>query len=329
MVSLSHPLALLLLPLLAAILWWRRRRPRPSLGLPDGKAILAAASGPGLGWLPAACRIGGLLLAGLALTGPRIGPETITYHGRGVDLILCIDLSESMAAMDFRLGNRSVSRLEAVADMAERFVATRPGDRVGLVAFGSRAYTVLPPTVDHAAVIRALRALDVGAAGKRTALGDALVLAVKHLQNAPGLSKAAVILSDGTSNAGETSPTEAAALAAGRGITVHAVGVGGDAPAPFLVDHPLLGPEIVYEKATIDETAMRELAQATGGMFWRAADAKGLAQAIARIGSMEPSDMTARGAGDRRSLVPPLAALATIFLTAFAILSGTRFARLP
>lgn len=329
MVTLSHPLALLALPLLAALFWWRRHRPRPSLGLPDGRAIAAAGSGPGWRWLPAACRIGGLVLLALALSGPRWGHETIRYHGRGVDLMLCIDLSESMAAMDFRLGNRSVSRLEAVADVAERFVASRPGDRIGLVAFGSRAYTVLPPTDDHAALIRALHALTVGAAGKRTALGDALVLAVKHLYGAPGRSKAAVMLSDGTSNAGETSPTEAAALAAGHGITVYAVGVGGDAPAPFLVDHPLLGPEIVYEKAAIDETGLRELAKTTGGFFWRASEMAGLARTINRIGDMEPTDMTARRIGERFSLTPPLIALAALLLTAFAVLAGSRFTELP
>ena len=122
----------------------------------------------------------------------------------------------------------------------------------------------------------------------------------------------------------------AASLAAAQGVTVHAVGVGGDEPAPFLVDHPLLGPEIVYEKAAIDETSLRELAQATGGMFWRAADTDALDRAIARIDTLAPSDMTAQIAGDRVSLTPhPLAALATLALSAFAVLSGTRFARLP
>lgn len=329
MVSLAHPLALLALPLLAAILWLRRHRPRPHLGLPDGQAITAAVSGPGWSWLPTACHIGGLALLALALADPRVGRETVTYHGRGVDVMLCVDLSESMAAMDFRLGDRSVSRLEAVADVAERFVASRPGDRVGLVAFGSRAYTVVPPTDDHAAVIRALHGLTVGAAGKRTALGDALVLAVKRLEHAPGRSKAAIVLSDGTSNAGESAPKEAAALAAGHGVTVYAVGVGGDAPAPFLVDHPLLGPEIVYEKAAIDETGLRELAQTTGGFFWRASDMAGLKRTIRRIGGMEPTDMTIRRVGNRLSLTPPLIAVAAFLLTGFAVLSGSRFARLP
>jgi len=330
MPALNHPLALLLgLPLLAALLWWSRHRQWPHLGLPDGQAILAAATRPGWTWLPTACRIGGLTLVVLALADPRIGPEHLTFHGRGVDLMLCVDLSESMSAMDFRQDKRSISRLAAVAEVAERFIATRPGDRLGLVAFGSRAYTVLPPTVDHTAVIAALRALEVGAAGKRTAVGDALVLAVKHLAGAPGRSKAAIILSDGSSNAGEATPEAAAALAAERHITVYGVGVGGDAPAPFLVDHPLLGPEIVYEKAPVDESAMRELAKATGGLFWRAEDVAGLDRAVARIAAMEPSDITAQKSGDRVSLAPPLAGLAATLLTAFALLAGTRYVRLP
>lgn len=329
MPELNHPWALLGLPLVALILWWRQRRPKPHLGLPDGQAILAAAASPGWAWLPTACHIAGLTLVVLALADPRIGPQRLTYRGKGVDLMFCLDLSESMSAMDFRIGKRSVSRLEAVANVAERFITSRPGDRVGLVAFGSRAYTVLPPTADHQAVIQALRSLEVGAAGKRTAMGDALVLAVKRLQHAPGRSKAVLIFSDGSSNAGETTPEEAATLAADKHVTVYSVGVGTDEPAPFLVDHPLLGPEIVYEKAPVDASTMRELANATGGIFWRAEDIGGIDRAIARVGAMEPTDIKASITGDRRSLAPILAGLAAVLLTAFALLGGTRYVRLP
>jgi Ca-activated chloride channel family protein len=329
MVSLSHPLALLLLPLLALAIWLRRHRPDPALGIPDGRAALAAAASPGLAWLPEACRLFGVVLVALALAGPGLGPETVLWRGRGVDLMLVVDLSESMAALDFRQGDRSISRLEAVAGEAGRFAAARPGDRIGLVAFGTRAYTVMPPTADHQALDQALKALAVGAAGKRTALGDALALAVKRLRDAPGRAKAVVICSDGRANAGETRPEAAAGLAKALGVTIHAVGVGGDQPAPFLIDHPLLGPEIVHEKADLDEAALSGLAKATGGLYWRAADAAGLAEAIRRIGDMEPSDMVATGNGDRFSLTPLLAGLAVLALAAFAGLSGTRFTRLP
>lgn len=243
--------------------------------------------------------------------------------------MLVVDLSETMAALDFHQNNRSVSRLTAVTAEAARFAAARPGDRIGLIAFGSRAYTVMPPTADHRALTQALAALRVGAAGKRTALGDALALAVKRLRHAPGRSKAIVLFSDGRANSGDIAPLQAAALAADQGVPIHAVGVGGDRPAPFLIEHPLLGPEIVQEKADIDEAALQALTRPTGGLFWHAADTAGLAQAIRRIDGLAPSDMRAVRSGQRFSLTPWLAGLAGLALAAFAVLSGTRFVRLP
>lgn len=329
MALLTHPWALAALPVLAACFWLGRRRPGPALGIPDGAAAQAAASGPGLSWLPGACRMAGLLLLVLALAGPRPGPETVTWHGRGVDAMLVVDLSESMAAMDFRQADHSLTRLAAVVAVAKRFAAARPGDRLGLVAFGTRAHTVMPPTADHLALGQALDNLTVGAAGKRTALGDALALAVKRLTDAPGRAKVVVVFTDGRSNAGEVSPEAAAKLAATRGITIQAVGVGGDAPAPFLVEHPLLGPEVVYEKADIDAAGLRELARTTGGVFWRAADTAGLEAALTRIDALAPSDMVARRNADQPSPTPFLAALATLLLAGYAWLAATRFARLP
>ena len=329
MAFLTHPWVLAALPVLAVCYGLSRRRPGPALGIPDGAAALAAASGPGLAWLPGACRAAGLLLLVLALAGPRFGPGTVTWQGRGVDILLVVDLSESMAALDFRQADRSLTRLAAVVAEAKRFAAARPGDRLGLIAFGSRVHTVMPPTADHAALERALDSLSVGAAGKRTALGDALVLAVKHLADAPGRAKVAVLFTDGRSNAGEVDPAAAAKLAAARGVTIQAVGVGGDAPAPFLVEHPLLGPEVVYEKADIDAAGLASLAQATGGLFWRAADAAGLETALSRIDALEPSDRVATQNADQPSPTPVLAALATLLLTGYAWLAATRFARLP
>lgn len=329
MISLSQPWALALVPALGLALWLGRRRRGPALGVPDGEAARLAAAKTGLAWLPEACRLAGVGLAVLALAGPGLGQREAVWHGRGVDIMLVVDLSETMAALDFHEDKRTVTRLAAVADEAVRFAKARPGDRIGLVAFGSRAYTVLPPSPDHLALERALRALTVGAAGKRTALGDALGLGVKRLREAAGLAKVLVLCSDGRSNAGTLSPETAAALAKAAGVVVHTVGVGGNKPAPFLVDHPLLGTEIVYEKADIDETALRRLATATGGTFRRAEDAAGLGEAIRRISAMAPSDMTAVTVGTPQSLAPTLAGLAALALAGYALLAGTRFTRLP
>lgn len=328
-ITLAHPSALLLALLLPLASLSRRRRHRAALSIPDGASAQTAASRPGPALLVPFFRYMGLTLLACALAGPSMTHETSTFQGRGIDIMLAVDLSESMAAMDVRQGDRSVTRLEAVAEAANRFAAARPGDRIGLIAFGARAYTVIPPTVDREALTQALSRLDVGAAGKRTAVGDALGLAVKRLRESTGTSRVVVLFGDGRSNAGEISPETAALTAADLGMRVYTVGVGTNDPAPFLVNHPLLGREIVYEKAEVDEATLSAIARTTGGVYFRADDATGLDRALASLESLEKSDMTIIAETGEIPLAAMLIAVAVCCLTAFAALGHTRFARLP
>lgn len=329
MIALVHPWALALALLLPVAALLRRRRHRGALGLPDGAAALAAASRPGLAFLVPTGRCLGLLLLICALAGPELRHKTTTPSGRGVDVMLAIDLSESMAAMDFRLADRSVTRLEGVAEAAAKLAASRPGDRIGLVAFGSRAYLVLPPTTDREALFQALSHLEVGAAGKRTAMGDGLGLALRRLRQASGLARVVILLGDGGSNAGEVTPETGALAAADLGMRVHVVGVGRDEPAPFLVNHPLLGREIIHEKAPVDEAVLAGIARTASGLYFRADDAAGLDKALMAIGAREQSDMTVTTRADGIPLAPLGIALAVCCLTAYAALGNTRFVRLP
>lgn len=329
MIALAHPWVLLLALLLPLAAVWRRRGHRSALGVPDGGAALAAASGPGLAFLVPTCRNLGLLLLLCALAGPGLRHEISIPNGRGVDIMLAVDLSESMAAMDFRLADRSVTRLEGLAEAAAKLAASRPGDRIGLVAFGSRAYLVLPPTTDREALSQALFHLDVGTAGKRTAMGDGLGLALRRLRQASGLGRVVILLGDGGSNAGEVTPETAALAAADLGVRVHVVGIGQDEPAPFLVNHPLLGREIIHEKAPVDEAMLAGMARTTGGLYSRADDAASLDKALSAISAREQSDMTVTARAGDIALAPLAIALAVCFLTAFAALGNTRFLRLP
>jgi len=328
MIALTRPEALALLALLPVAYWLRRRRQPAALGLPELAPALAAGR-PWRTLLPGLCRVLGLVLIVIALAGPRLPRQSTMLAGRGVDIMLCIDLSESMAAMDFRLDDRTATRLAAVAEAAGRFAAARPGDRIGLVAFGSRAYTVIPPTLDRTALAQALARLEVGTAGRRTAMGDALGLAVRRLADAPGLSRAVVVFGDGRSNTGGISPETAAQAAADRGVRVFAVGVGSDEPAAFLVTHPLLGREIVYERAPVDEKSLAAMARIGGGAFFRAGATGDLGRAVQAIDALEPSDITAAPAPDDLPLTPLAAALAVCCLSAWAGLAATRFLRLP
>jgi len=326
---LAHPLTLLLLFALPAI-WLLRRRAahRGALGLPDlATARTAGRPSPAV-LLPGVLRGLGVVLAILALAGPGLAPADPVYRGRGVDIMLAVDLSESMAAMDMRQADRTVTRLEAVTEAAARFAAARPGDRIGLIAFGSRAYTVIPPTLDRTVLTQALSRLEVGTAGRKTAMGDALGLAVKRLTDGPGASRVVVLFGDGRSNTGEIDPETAAGAAAARGIRVFSVGVGNDEPAAFLINHPLLGRQIVYEKAPVDADALAAMARIGGGEFFRAEDDPGLARAEAAIDALAPSDIVAVPR-ERVSLAPGLIALAVGLLASWAGLAATRHLRLP
>lgn len=329
MIGLAHPQALWGLLALPLALLARRLRPAPALPVADIGPWRAGARPAMRSHAPMACRLLGLAALVFALAGPRLAGEAVSYRGRGADIMLAIDLSESMGALDMALGDRTVSRLEAVVGQVERFARARPGDRVGLVAFGSRAYVVMPPSADREALARALTRLAVGAAGRRTAMGDAVALAVKRLDGAPGLARVVVVFGDGRSNAGELRPETAALAAADRGVVVHAVGVGGDGPAPFLVNHPLLGQEIVREDATVDTASLTALARATGGVFARADDPAGLSRAIDAASARTPSDMVPVFRAEDTPLAPLAVALAVCLLVAWAGLSATRLPRLP
>lgn len=329
MIALDHPAALWLLVLLPLALLLRQLRPGAAVAVGDGGPWRRAGR-PGLfARAPMACRLLGLAALVLALAGPHLARHEVTYRGRGLDIMLAVDLSESMAALDMARGDRTVDRLEAVVRAAGNFAAKRPGDRIGLVAFGSRAYVVLPPSADHEALLRALSRLRVGAAGRRTAMGDAVAVALKRLADAPGSAKLVLVFGDGRSNAGELAPETAALAAADRGVVIDAVGVGGDGPAPFLVNNPLLGQEIVREDATVDTATLSELAKATGGTFVRARDAAALDRAVATLSAGRPSDMVAVPRRDDTDFSPLAAGLSACLLVGFAGLAATRYLRLP
>ncbi len=325
-------LALLVLPLLYV---WRARsarhvKTRPAMRvsqlLPEGAVPVSL-------WLRAlplveALRPLALALMILALAGPQWGSRQVTEITEGIDIVLAIDLSESMAALDFKLSGETVNRLTAVKAVARDFISRRAGDRIGLVAFGSEAYTMIPLTRDYPAIMNAVEGLKIGAAGGRTAVGDALGVSVKRLKEAPGASKVAIILTDGRSNAGEFAPETATVLAQQAGVKVYAIGVGSDEPAPFVVNDPLVGRHVMYQTAEIDEKTLSDMAAATGGLYFRALDAKGLEEVYAKIDSLEKTTAEVRARGDYRDLYPWLLAPAFALLFLWAALAATRYLRL-
>ena len=208
-------------------------------------------------------------------------PQALSHTGRA--LMLAVDCSGSMAIDDMRFGDTVVSRFAAVKAIAQRFVKTRSGDEVGLVLFGSEAYLLTPMTFDVDTVAQQLAGSAVGLAGRETAIGDAIVLAVKHLKALPARARVLVLLTDGVNTAGSVAPTAAARLAKAAGIRIYTIGVGSDAR-----DVGLFGLRLPMPDRELDVPVLTGIAQTTGGRFFRAADADQLAAAYRTIDDLEP-----------------------------------------
>lgn len=221
----------------------------------------------------------------VAAARPQWVGEPMPLPAEGRDLMLVTDLSGSMARDDFTLGGLPTDRLTVVKQVADDFIGRREGDRVGLVLFGTRPYLQAPLTFDRPTVRTLLDEAEVGIAGDETAIGDALGMAVMRLRDRPAESRVVILLTDGASNAGAVEPLEAARIAAEEGIRVYTIGVGADAVAVPGV----FGQRIVNPSADLDEKTLAEIADLTGGAYFRARNVEGLASIYRRIDELEPA----------------------------------------
>ena len=256
MLRLAFPYFLFLLLLLPLVAWYRRRRHRrpalassalfPTAGVPSSAALKLQK------WMPI-LKYTALGLMVVALARPQWGTQRTEVPTEGINIVLAMDLSESMAALDFKKKGRIVNRLEAVKGVVQDFVAGRDGDRIGMVVFGTHAYTQLPLTRDYNTIASVLDRLEIGAAGKSTAIGDAIGISIKRLADIESRSNVIILLTDGQSNTGQLKPDTAAEIALQKGIKIYTIGVGSHGRAPFLIDDPLFGKRTVYQQVDIDE----------------------------------------------------------------------------
>jgi Ca-activated chloride channel family protein len=236
-----------------------------------------------LGWrmLVAACAWL-LLVTAAARPQQPAPPQAFVHTGRA--LMLAVDCSGSMAIEDMRFGSQVVSRFAAVKAIAARFVRRRSGDDVGLVLFGTHAYLLTPMTFDVATVARQLDGAAIGLAGRETAIGDAIALAVKHLVALPARARVLGLLTDGVNTAGNVAPLDAARLAKAAGVRVYTIGVGSNAQAINL-----LGLQMGMPDNSLDVPMLTHIADETGGHFFRAADGEALRAAYRTIDALEPA----------------------------------------
>ena len=202
----------------------------------------------------------------------------------GRDLLLAVDISGSMQIKDMELAGRPVARLTMIKKIAGNFIDRRRGDRLGLILFGSRAYLQAPLSLDRKTVNQLLQEAMIGIAGKKTAIGDALGLAVKRLQKRPGKRKVLILLTDGANTAGTIDPLKAAELAAEEKVSIYTIGVGADR----LVVDTFFGRRVVNPSADLDEGMLQKIAKHTGGRYFRARETKELEKIYSLLDKLEP-----------------------------------------
>jgi Ca-activated chloride channel family protein len=331
----ASPYTLLLLGLLPLMAYLRARRPSPVLahsglaavaGLKPTLALRLRRTIPWLKWLALALMV-------VALARPQWGVRQNTILSEGINIVLAIDLSESMAALDFKKEGKIVNRLEAVKAVVADFIKARSaeqsGDRIGMVVFGTNAYTQLPLTRDYSTLIRMLDRLEIGAAGKSTAIGDALGISVKRLADIESVSNLIILLTDGRSNSGSLSPDAAAQAATSKGIKVYTIGVGSKGKVPFLVKSPLFGERYVYQRVDIDEAALKQIAATTDGLYYRAEDTESLRKIYATIDAMEKTEAEVKTFDQYNDLYIYALLPALALLMLWSLLVNTRFLEVP
>jgi Ca-activated chloride channel family protein len=296
----------LVLPLLARYYW--RRRPedddpqqegqRTTLLHPDLGRLTLAFHGnkPGR---PLASRIYPWLLwfTWIALVAALMRPQWLEPHTEvqtpGYDLMLAVDASHSMEALDFTVGGREVTRMQVVKGVMDKFIQAREGDRVGLTIFGQQAFVLAPLTLDRDAVRQLLVALIPNIAGQGTALGDAIALGAKKLRSRPEGSRVMVLVADGDNTSGIFPPIEAATVAARAGVRIYVIGVGSkEESIPIFED----GKRIFRDDLTMDENTLKRIASITRGAYFRATDATALEEIYKKIDELEKTEAEMRTA---------------------------------
>jgi Ca-activated chloride channel homolog len=235
-----------------------------------------------------------LLLLVVALARPQRVVRLATNDRFGIDIMIALDASGSMAAEDFRPRNRFAVAKELIGE----FVRGRQDDRIGLVTFGSRAATRVPITYDRRITESILDRADLGEHGNGTAIGHALATSVNRLRTSRSRSRVIILVTDGVNNSGSIDPRIAAQLAARSGIKVYAIGVGSEGPVPLPVkrQNPFTGQtETVYThiRGELDEPTLKAIADTTGGEYFRATDARALSNVLRRIDALEKTRLTA------------------------------------
>ncbi|QDF67535.1 VWA domain-containing protein [Shewanella sp. SNU WT4] len=283
MLTLTWPWIFLLLPLPLLLLRKQQAVTGGELQLPGVATMTSAPSQPSTVKASLPLYLIWVLLL-MALARPTWLGEPIPLPTDGRDLMVAVDLSGSMQIEDMVVNNTLVDRFTLIQHVLSDFIERRQGDRIGLILFADHAYLQAPLTQDRRSVKQYLQEAQIGLVGKQTAIGEAIGLAVKRFENLKDSNRVLILLTDGSSNAGNIEPLAAAKIAAKRGITIYTIGIG----AETLTRRGIFGAEQINPSADLDESTLASIASMTGGQYFRARNPKELEQIYNAIEKLEP-----------------------------------------
>lgn len=326
MIDFARPWLFLLLVLLP-IWWWRRRRIAPvTTTVSDTTPFAAAVRDTWLLRVPPALRSFAFALLVAAAAGPFRPGDRIVVSANGVAIVIAIDVSTSMMAEDLGTDSRiDIAKREAI-----NFVRGRHADRIGLVTFAGEALTQVPVTLDYPALIDAIRNVEIGMLEDGTAIGSGLAISVARLRRVPGASKVILLLTDGVNNRGLIDPHTAAETAAAFGIKVYTVGIGSEGEARVPTERDADG-SLHFENmpVEIDEALLRDIAQRTGGAYFRARDAQAMASIFQQVDRLARAPVDAVRYTRRTERTLPFIGLAVLAVALELFLSATTVVRVP
>ena len=327
-----HPEFLYLLLLLPVLAIWKGRWGTPvAVRMPSTEDAISVGAKP-------RSKIGGFLvffgllafaLLIIAWARPRHGKGSTDIEASGIDIILTLDVSGSMEALDFQMDGKPVNRLEVVKDVVGKFIGKRPNDKLGMVAFAGRPYLVSPLTMDHDFLGKRLVTVRMGQVEDGTAIGSAIASSVDHLRDSTAKSRIVILLTDGVNNAGAVNPLTSAEAAKSLGIKIYTIGAGtrGDAPVP--VQDAFGRTRMQTMKVEIDEEMLRKVADATGGQSFRATDTDSLEKIYDSINQLEKTTRKLKKYQQYDELFLWFLVPGLCLLLLELVLSQTRFRRLP
>ena len=330
MFHLKDPLYLILLLAIPALVYLyirKEARKKGSLRFPDVRVLKQIPPSGSLKWRHTliGLRCAGLLLLILALARPQLGQRSREVLTQGIDIILAVDVSTSMEAKDL---DEKKSRLDVCKEAVRLFIQGRTNDRIGMVIFAGESFTQCPLTLDYGVLLTLLDNIETGIVEDGTAIGMGVATAVNRLRATPAKSKIIVLLTDGVNNRGEIDPVTAAKAAEAVGVKVYTIGAGSEGTVMQKVDG-MFGPRYVRVQVEVDEEVLKEIAQITGGRYYRGGDSQKIEAIYHEISQLEKTDIKTKEYVEYADLFSFFLGPSLALIAMEVFLANTRFRRIP